>query len=45
MDWGMKDKINKYKLKVNYSSKLDKFVDKLDNKTKKDIDNGSDTNR
>lgn len=41
----MKDKINKYKLKVTYSSKLDDFVNKLDNKTKKDIDNGSDTNK
>ena len=43
--WGMKKKINKYRLKLSYSSKLEKFVDKLDDKIKKDIENGRNTNR
>jgi hypothetical protein len=41
----MKEKINKYKLKVNYSSKLEEFVEKLDDNTKKDISNGRNTDR
>ena len=41
----MEKNINKYKLKINYSSKLDKFVEKLDDNIKKDIENGSNTNR
>tara|TARA_R110002167_G_scaffold56737_1_gene161013 strand:- start:481 stop:642 length:162 start_codon:yes stop_codon:yes gene_type:complete len=45
IEWGMEKNINKYKLKVNYSSKLDKFVEKLDDNIKKDIDNGSNTYR
>jgi len=45
IEWGMTKKINKYKLKLSYSSKLEKFVEKLDGNTKKDIENGNNTNR
>ena len=41
----MKEKINKYKLKSNYTNKLDKFVCKLDDNIKKDISDGRNTNR
>jgi len=41
----MSKKINTYKLKEQYPSKLDLFVEELDNKTKKDINNGSNVNR
>lgn len=37
--------INKYKLKEQYSTKLNAFVDELDNNLKKDIENGSNANR
>lgn len=39
----MKNK-SKYKIKSHYVTKLNEFVDKLDNETKKII-NGIDTNR
>lgn len=41
----MKEKINKYKLKEEYSDKLYKFIQELDNKTKKDISNGYNINK
>jgi hypothetical protein len=41
----MSKKINKYELNKQYPSKLDLFIKDLDNKTKKDIENGSNTNR
>lgn len=41
----MKDKINIYKLKDNYSDKLNNFIEDLDNKTKKAIDDGNNTNK
>ncbi len=40
-----KQEINKYKLKEVYFSKLDKYIEGLDNKTKKDISNGNNVNR
>lgn len=41
----MKDKINIYKLKDNYSDKLNNFIEDLDNKTKKAIDDGNNINK
>jgi hypothetical protein len=40
-----KDNINKYKLKEQYPTKLDLFIEDLDNNTKKEIENGSNSNR
>lgn len=36
----MEQKINKYKLKDNYISSLDRFIGRLTNEEKKIIDNG-----
>lgn len=36
----MEEKINKYKLKDNYISSLDRFIGRLTNEEKKIIDNG-----
>jgi len=40
----MEQKINKYKLKDNYISSLDRFIGRLTNEEKKIIDNGDTTN-
>lgn len=40
----MEQKINKYKLKDNYISSLDRFIGKLTNEQKQIIDNGDTTN-
>jgi len=40
----MGEKINKYKLKDNYISSLDRFIRRLTNEEKKIIDNGDFSN-
>ena len=46
MEEGIEKKdINKYKLKEQYPTKSDLFIEDLDNKTKKDIENGRNINR
>ena len=41
----MKKQINKYKLKEQYSTKLDSFIKDLDVNIKKEINNGSNINK
>lgn len=41
----MEGKINKYKLKDNYISSLDRFIGRLTNEEKQIIDNGDNSDR